>query len=46
MLLILHAGFGMLTVLAVMFAFALPYPRKCAWLRSTAVGKVLNDYDW
>lgn len=42
----LSAGFGMLAVLSVMFIFALPYPRKFKWVRNTAVGRVLNDYDW
>ena len=36
----------MLLVLGTMFAFALPYPKRAVWLKDTAVGKVLNDYDW
>ena len=36
----------MLTVLSVVFLFALPYPKKAAWLKGTAVGRVLNNYDW
>ncbi len=39
-------GFGMLATLSTMFAFALPYPRKLQWLRNTAVGRVLNNYNW
>ena len=41
-----HAGFGMIATLSVMFAFALPWPRKSPWLRRTAVGRVLNNYNW
>ena len=40
------AGVLMLVVLSVMFAFASPYPKRAAWLKGTAVGSVLNDYDW
>jgi hypothetical protein len=40
------AGVLMLVVLSVMFAFASPYPKRTAWLKGTAVGRVLNDYDW
>ncbi len=36
----------MLTTLTVMFAFALPYPRKFNWLRRTAFGRFLNNYNW
>jgi hypothetical protein len=39
-------GVCMLLVLGTMFAFALPYPKKAAWLKHTAAGKVLNNYDW
>jgi hypothetical protein len=36
----------MLTTLTVMFSFAMPFPRKFAWLKSSGVGKVLNNFNW
>jgi hypothetical protein len=40
------AGVLMLTTLSVVFLFALPYPKKAAFLKGTAVGRALNNYDW
>lgn len=41
-----YTGIGMLTTLTVMFSFAMPFPRKFAWLKSSGVGKVLNNFNW
>lgn len=41
-----YVGFGMLATLSTMFSFALPYPRKFAWLKAIALGRVLNNFNW
>lgn len=37
-------GWVMLFLIVVCYAWALPWPRRAAWLRGTSVGKVLNNF--
>ncbi|GMH39883.1 hypothetical protein BSKO_07787 [Bryopsis sp. KO-2023] len=39
-------GIGMLTLFTIAFAFAAPWPRRSAWIRSTRLGKVLNNFNY